>query len=387
MNVYRIPWTSLLGVWLVSTLISGCTTSEAVRVITSKDPGKAIERTAKRRINNAKTNPLTLAREIKNLLALLRGNVDREWGKKDRAMPGTHRYVKYTENYKSRAIINFDSGLIRVETVAKNNARRSLHNAIVTTLLTPDDPRAVDLYSAKKISLTGRPYLLGLVHNRRGESINTPQKAAAFADRIIDRQLKSRTVKSNTTARYVEFKMVNNHVDVRAKRYSGFVNLYADRFNISKNLVYAIIKTESNFNPYAVSSAPAYGLMQLVPTTGGRDAFRHVKGKDRAPSREYLFSAGNNIELGTGYLNVLSYKYLKGIDNPLSREYCAIAAYNTGAGNVLKTFSRDRNQAKRVINSMHPKEVYQRLFKHLKHKEARRYLAKVTEARRLFVRL
>jgi len=387
MKFYRLPWAGLLGLWLASTLLSGCTTSEAVRVISSRDPGKAIERTAKRRVTNAKNNPLALAREVKQLLKLLRGNVDRQWGKKDRALPSTHRYVKYTNNYKSRAIINFDSGLIRVETVDNKNAKRSLRNAIITTLLTPDDPRAVDLYTAKKVALKGRPYLFGLVHNHRGEHINTPKKAEAFAKRLIAKQLKTRKVKSKTTARYVEFSMVNDHADLRAKRYSGFVNLYADRFKISKNLVYAIIKTESNFNPYAVSSAPAYGLMQLVPRTGGRDAFRHVKGKDRAPSREYLFIAGNNIELGTGYLNVLSYKYLKGINNALSREYCAIAAYNTGAGNVLKVFSRDRAQAKRVINSMSPKEVYQRLHKHLKHKEARRYLAKVTEARRLFVRL
>jgi membrane-bound lytic murein transglycosylase C len=60
-------------------------------------------------------------------------------------------------------------------------------------------------------------------------------------------------------------------------------------------LIYAIIKIESSFNPYAVSSAPAYGMMQLVPSSGGREAYRKAKGEDKMPDKEYLFNADNNI--------------------------------------------------------------------------------------------
>ena len=59
-----------------------------------------------------------------------------------------------------------------------------------------------------------------------------------------------------------------------------------------------------------MSSAPAYGLMQLVPTSGDGIRARKAMGKIKAPTRDYLFDPDNNIELGTAYLNVLTYSQL-----------------------------------------------------------------------------
>lgn len=375
---------------LVITQLAACSTYDAVRIATSRNPGHAIESIGKSRVNSYKTNPLRLTSDVRRLVKLLSGEVDREWGRKERVLPSSHRYVKYTQNYKSRAIIDFDSGLIRVETTDNTHPINSLRNAIVTTLLTPDDPRAVDLYSAKTIKLSGRPYLHGLVQNQHHQFIEQPASAETFADYLISTALNKRitnTQAGNKTVHAVRFRMVNDHENLLAKRYAPLVRHYAARFAISRSLIYAIIKTESNFNPFAVSHAPAYGLMQLVPASAGRDAFRLAKGQDKIPSPDYLFNARNNIELGSAYLNVLNYRYLEGIANPLSREYCTIAAYNTGAGNVLRVFSSDRDRAKQIINSMPPDKLYRHLRQHLKEAETRRYLAKVTEARRQFVSL
>ena len=95
----------------------------------------------------------------------------------------------------------------------------------------------------------------------------------------------------------------------------------------------------------------------------------------------------NNIEMGTAYLHLLLTRYLEEIRDPVSREYCAIAAYNTGAGNVLAAFSGDREQAVKRINSTPSGEVYVRLRTSLSSGEARRYVVKVTEAKRRYVRL
>ncbi|HXV67335.1 MAG TPA: transglycosylase SLT domain-containing protein, partial [Nitrospira sp.] len=120
-------------------------------------------------------------------------------------------------------------------------------------------------------------------------------------------------------------------------------------------------------------------------TSGGREAYRKAKGRDTIPSRDYLFDPENNIELGTAYLNVLSYNQLESIENSISREYCVISAYNTGPRNVFKAFSSDAGTAVNQINSLQPPAVYDRLRTHLPYRETRDYLTKVVNFRRQFV--
>ena len=127
--------------------------------------------------------------------------------------------------------------------------------------------------------------------------------------------------------------------------------------------------------------------MQIVPKSAGRDAYKEAKGRTWTPSKSYLFNAKNNIELGSAYIKIIDKKYLAGINNSISREYCVISAYNTGSGNVLKTFSKSRVKAKRIINSKKPSEVYSHLRSHLPYKETRHYLKKVVAHKKDFVNL
>ena len=362
----------------------------------SGDPQQAIKQALKRRADAYERDPRLLLADVKrvkheydNLLALLRGEVGKTWGKKEVRVATPKRYVKYTQNYQSRAIVNFDTGEITVETVDETNPVVSLKNAVVTTLLTPNDPRATDLFSdaAVKLSSEHEPYLLGLVQDARGRPIATPEQAEAFAEHLLTSRATRKVEVENgeKTSTFVKFKMVSNFAHRQAQRYRPLVDRYAAQYKISPSLVYAIIKTESNFNPFAVSSAPAYGLMQLVPTSGGREAFRAAKGEDGIPSKQYLFEPENNIELGVAYLNVLTFKQLERVQNPIAREYCVISAYNTGPSNVLRAFSKNKDDAVNVINGLQPPEIYQRLRANLPYDETRRYLHKVVTARRDFL--
>jgi membrane-bound lytic murein transglycosylase C len=166
-----------------------------------------------------------------------------------------------------------------------------------------------------------------------------------------------------------------------AQPYSGHVYSYSDGASLDPNLVFAIMETESAFNPMAKSGVPAYGLMQIVPRSAGQDATEKLFGKPKILSPSYLYDSENNIEIGTTYLNILYYRYLKGIEDPLSRLYCSIAAYNTGAGNVAKAFTGKRRikPALTIINGMTPEQVYGHLRKNLPYEETQHYLVKVND--------
>jgi len=374
-------------------MLSSTTGRVAVDIAQGKDPKQVL----KERTDTYQRDPEALIRDLRAaqkdfeaIMAALTGNVRKTWGEKEVKVPEKKKYVKYTQNYMSRAIVDFDDGKIVVETLDDKAPRDSLKQAIVTTLLTPDDPRAVDLFSDKAITLSGdkTPYLLGLVVDQNSKSVREPGQAEIFADYLLANKSGQRAVDRNGTATqalFVTMSMVTNFSNRQAEKFRPVVTRFADQYRISPSLVFAVIRTESNFNPFAVSSAPAYGLMQLVPTSGGREAYRKAKGRDTIPTREYLFDPENNVELGVAYLNVLSYNQLEDIENAVSREYCVISAYNTGPRNVFKAFSSNAATAVNQINSLQPPAVYDRLRANLPYQETRDYLAKVVTFRKQFV--
>jgi membrane-bound lytic murein transglycosylase C len=405
-------WPCLFFSLILLTCLSGCETTDkmlgaaeravgsnsgrtVLDIVGGKDPAEI----ARRRMEHYGRDPQALLRDLRSiqrdfqaLMAALTGEVSKKWGNKEVKLPEQKTYVKYTQNYRSRAIVDFDAGNILIETLDDNNPQASLKHAVVTTLLTPNDPRSVDLFTDKEISLTGEkePYLLGLVLDTSGKPVRTPSEAEQFADALLSKSATTRRVEQGDgqkTAHLVNIPMVTNFSRKQAEKYRGVVGRFAERFQVSPSLVFAIIRTESNFNPFAVSAAPAYGLMQLVPTSGGRDAYRKAKGEDKAPTRDYLFDPEHNIELGAAYLNVLTYSQLDNVTDLVSREYCVISAYNTGAGNVFKTFSKDQRSAVQQINGLQPAALYDRLRVALPYQETRDYLANVVRARRQFVSL
>lgn len=355
--------------------------------------GISKEQVIKKAVNYA-LNPEQLEKDIANLqinfkkvVVALTQNASKKWGENNTPTASQDIYVKYTDSYLSRAQVDFTKGVISVATLDTKDPKASLKKAIVATLLTPEDPEQVDLYSDKEIAFKGKPYLADLVKDNEGKVVLYPWRANRYADYLIENKLQTTQITEkgeNKKVYYVQFDMVTDHEIKSEHKYGEYVALYAREYNLEQALIFAIIKTESSFNPYAVSHIPAYGLMQVVPGSAGRDVYKALNNRDGIPTKEMLFTPKINIQYGSAYLDILFTRYIKGVNNALSHEYCVIAAYNTGSGNVLSVFDKDRTKAVKIINSMTSAEVYRKLRTSLKYEEARNYLHKVTNAKKDF---
>ena len=110
----------------------------------------------------------------------------------------------------------------------------------------------------------------------------------------------------------------------------------AARHNVDPNLVRAVVKVESNFNPNAVSRKGAMGLMQLMPATA-----RQLNVKNP-------FDPEQNVDAGVRHLKRLLESY--GGDVKLT-----LAAYNAGAGAVARSagvphYAETQNYVRRITN-------------------------------------
>lgn len=172
---------------------------------------------------------------------------------------------------------------------------------------------------------------------------------------------------------------VNDYQEKLVSHYFDDIKGYAENYDVPVSVIMAIIETESSYNPRAVSPVPAFGLMQLVPKTAGLDAHLFVHGEKKVVSADYLFNEDNNLKLGSAYFHLLTHRYLRKITDPQARFYCAVASYNTGVGNVAKTFTgrKSINAAVETINTMTPDAVYRYLIDHLPADETKNYLRKV----------
>ena len=334
-------------------------------------------------------------------------------------------YVSYSKDLSSRTIVDFEKGEVTIELIVdeedpKNDSYDSnsdLDLRLFTTKLKLSskflsiNPRLLNVLMmivfqededsnnddnvnssfTKRLSKLlkekgddGEPILKDQLVDASGKAVETVGNTLGIAkDLISDKTKKVRMhfAKDGKKRTIISIKipLSDNHMEKRRERYKELIEIEARRFNIPTEIALAIAETESAFNPKAKSHVPAYGLMQLVPKTGARDAYQWIYKKDKFISGRYLYKPRNNVELGCAYLSMIRHHYFSAIRDDELAYICAIPAYNTGVGNVSKALINKTNirEASKKANKMNKDELYDKLYSDLSSKEAKNYLKKV----------
>lgn len=125
--------------------------------------------------------------------------------------------------------------------------------------------------------------------------------------------------------------------------YAEYINGACEKYGVDPLLVNAVVKVESDFNPFALSRKGAMGLMQLMPQTASDLNVRNS------------FSPKENIEGGVRYLRSLLDKYE-------GNTQLALAAYNAGETSVRKwgtvpPFKETRDYVKKIMKLYNGSDV------------------------------
>lgn len=147
-------------------------------------------------------------------------------------------------------------------------------------------------------------------------------------------------------------------------RYVKIVNDVSKLYNVEPEMIYAIIKVESDFNEIAESRSGAYGLMQIMP-----DTFEWLQlfTKEEKMDPEHLKNPDINIQYGTFFISELRKRY--GSDELI------LSAYNAGISKVDK-WLKDEN----ISNGGEELTI-------IPYKETREYVRRVLESKDMYYRI
>src|ERR1700678_2633177 len=175
------------------------------------------------------------------------------------------------------------------------------------------------------------------VPSANAASMKAARSAAAEVSQYMQREsnqsANARIIAANSAANFAG----NSHAGAATSEdIDSAIEQAAARHNVDPNLVRAVVKVESNFNPNAVSRKGAMGLMQLMPSTA-----RQLKVKNP-------FDPEQNVDAGVRQLKQL-------LENYGGNVKLTLAAYNAGAGAVARSsgvphYAETQNYVRRITN-------------------------------------
>jgi soluble lytic murein transglycosylase-like protein len=205
-----------------------------------------------------------------------------------------------------------------------------------------------------------------------GLLVALPLQAAAQGDswteadtqRVLSDLAASVSGTTGTTRRVPHVQPAARSWTSRAAAYDPLIETHARRNGVSADLVRAVIRAESAFNPFAISPKGAMGLMQLMPAT----------------AEEYgvvnPFDPAENIRAGVAYLRRLLDRYDQKVE-------LALAAYNAGPtavdkyGQTIPPYRETQNYVRKIVSvtpiSVGPSKVIYKIVELIDGREVPRY--------------
>ncbi|MEA2018231.1 MAG: murein transglycosylase domain-containing protein [Campylobacterota bacterium] len=298
------------------------------------------------------------------------GLISKQWGKNNVKFSDKKSFTQYSKDLKQRETIDYKKGRVTLEilsdkrpTLKEFDKKYKKLSKQTISQNTKNDP----LFKNSKIDKTNNQQL---------------NKKIIKQKKFNNQDIKTKYV-DNKTIYYIDVPLVSGYIKKLANHYMKDIKYYSKLYDIKPSYILAIIQTESSFNPNAVSYVPAFGLMQIVPNTAGKDVNRYLTGKKSKPTQNYLENPSNNIKMGTTYIKIIQSRYLKGVKNKENLYLCTSTAYNAGIGNLYKSFTGSKakkTQTIRKINNSNADDIYNHLYNSTRlTDEANQYVRKVRD--------
>jgi membrane-bound lytic murein transglycosylase C len=297
-------------------------------------------------------------------------DIEQKW---DRARRSNEKeWVDYSPSYEARSTVDFEQGVIAITVLVPIGDAGSSRADPASVLLamkeaqaeaasagTPalaaasaSDPAGVMIARAalpvawtkiaqqfqrvfSRESSAGRPVLANQVVAKSGAPV-APAAAKSFVESEVlpnavveDKPMQAQdgVTRAQVTAKVP---LAPDHLQQRAQLYRNDVTTHAKRHGLDPRLLFAIIHTESYFNPFAQTPVPAYGLMMLIPRGPARDAYNYLYKNDIVLDDAYLQDPAHNVELGAAYLHLLRRQLVPNMEEGDKKNYLVACAYTWG---------------------------------------------------------
>ena len=306
--------------------------------------------------------------------------IQQNWDTPETSTP--KKWIAYDDHFNQKTAVDFKTNTVTITRLVKNpKALKQAEAKVMTQFAQLQKLTYQKAYQSQTAVVKADQTIRQTVAPSLLKTTPPPKKTVALISHPDPRRIQLKVVKiKRQPAVQLTYSLKTEDIQQRVKQFIQPSIASAQKEQLPPSLILAIMENESRFNPMATSPIPAFGLMQVVPTSAGKDATQYLFGQPKLLSASYLYTPHHNIKIGSGYLHILYHRYLRKIKNPTSRLYCTIAAYNTGAGNVAKAYTGNYNisKAAELINQQTPDQVYRHLIRHLPYGETKRYLKRVT---------